>query len=82
MATGFRLRPANFRDPGTIATVVEAYAFWRIKEGGRGLPNESSPWDSAMPRWKDELPDDDIWKIVLAEYELADVEPRKPEKLE
>lgn len=82
MALGFRLRPANFRDPGTIATVVEAYAFWRIKEGGRGLPNESSPWDSVMPRWKDELKDDEIWKIILAEYDTADVEPRKPEKLE
>lgn len=82
MGLGFRLRPANFRDPGTIATVVEAYAFWRIKEGGRGLPNESSPWDSVMPRWKDELKDDEIWKIILAEYDTADVEPRKPEKLE
>lgn len=82
MAVGFRLRPANFRDPGTIATVVEAYAFWRISEGGRGLPNESSPWDSAMPRWKEELTEAEIWKIILAEYELADVEPRKPEKLE
>lgn len=82
MALGYRLRPANFRDPGTIATVVEAYAFWRIKEGGRGLRNESTPWDSVMPAWKDELSDDQIWKIVLAEYDTADVEPRKPEKLE
>lgn len=81
VAAGYRLRPANFRDPGTIATVVEAYAFWRIKEGARGLPNESTPWDSVMPRWKDELTDDEIWKIVLAEYNTADVEPRKPEKL-
>ncbi|MEW6325497.1 MAG: cytochrome c [Nitrospirota bacterium] len=81
VAAGYRLRPANFRDPGTIATVVEAYAFWRIKEGGRGLPNESTPWDSVMPRWKDELTDDEIWKIILAEYDTADVEPRKPEKL-
>lgn len=81
MAWGFRLRPANFRDPGTIATVVEAYAFWRVKEGGRGLPRESTSWDSAMPRWKDELTDDQIWKIILAEYNLADVEPRLPEKL-
>lgn len=82
MALGFRLRPANFRDPGTIATVVEAYAFWRVKEGGRGLPKESTPWDSAMPSWKDELTDDQIWKIILSEYHTADVEPRKPEKLE
>lgn len=82
MAVGFRLRPANFRDPGTIPTVIEAYVFWRVKEGGRGLPNESTPWDSVMPRWKDELTDDQIWKIILAEYNTADVEPRKPEKLE
>jgi mono/diheme cytochrome c family protein len=82
MALGFRLRPANFRDPGTIPTVVEAYVFWRVKEGGRGLPRESTSWDSVMPRWKDELTDDQIWKIILAEYNTADVEPRKPEKLE
>ena len=82
MAVGFRLRPADFRDPGTIGTVVEAYAFWRVNEGGRALPNESSPWDSAMPRWKDELTEAEIWKIILAEYELADVEPRKPERQE
>lgn len=82
MALGFRLKPANFRDPGTIPTVVEAYVFWRVKEGGRGLPNESTSWDSAMPRWKDELTDDQIWKIILAEYNTADVEPRKPEKLQ
>lgn len=79
MANGFRLKPVNFRDPGTIATVVESYAFWRIKEGGIGLPPEASPWDSAMPSWKDELTDDQIWKIILAEYDTANVEPRKPE---
>jgi mono/diheme cytochrome c family protein len=82
MGWGFRLKPANFRDPGTIPTVVEAYVFWRVNEGGRGLPNESTPWDSAMPRWKDELTADEIWKIILAEYDTADVEPRKPEKLQ
>ena len=82
MAVGFRLKPVDFTDPGTIATVVEAYAFWRIRDGGRGLPAESTPWDSVMPRWKDELTDDEIWKIILAEYQTAGVEPRKPEKLE
>lgn len=82
MAAGFRLRPADFTDPGTISTVVESYVFWRVKEGGRGLPAESTFWDSAMPRWMDELTDDQIWKIILAEYDTAGVEPRKPEKLE
>lgn len=82
MSWGFRLKPANFRDPGTIATLVEGYLFWRIKEGGPGLPAQASPWDSAMPSWKDELTDEEIWKIILAEYDTAGVEPRKPEKLE
>lgn len=81
MARGFRLRPINFRDAGTIATLVEGYLVWRIKEGGIGLPPESTPWDSAMPAWKDELSDEEIWKIILAEYDTAGVEPRKPEKL-
>jgi len=79
MAYGFRLKPANFRSEDTIATVIEAYAFWRIKEGGIGLPAEGSPWDSAMPAWKDELTDDQIWKIIAAEYATAGVEPRRPE---
>lgn len=79
MARGFRLKPADFTDPGTIATVVEAYVFWRIEEGGPGLPQEASPWDSAMPAWKGELSDEEIWKIIMAEYETAGVEPRKPE---
>lgn len=79
MAPGFRLKPANFRSADTIATVIEAYAFWRVKEGGIGLPAEGSPWDSAMPAWKDELTDDQIWKIIAAEYDMAGVEPRRPE---
>lgn len=82
MAWGFRLKPANFTDPGTIATVVEAYAFWRVTEGGPGLPPAGSPWDSAMPIWKADLTDEQKWKAVMAAYDLAGVEPRKPEKLE
>jgi len=82
MAGGFRLRPINFSDPGTLATVVESYAFWRVKEGGRGLPTESTPWNSVMPTWKYELTDAQIWKIILAEYDTAGVEPRVTEHLE
>lgn len=82
MARGFRLKPVNFRDPGTITTLVEGYLVWRIKEGGPGLPPGATPWDSAMPSWKEELQDEEIWKIILAEYDTAGVEPRKPEKLQ
>ena len=81
MAYGFRLRPANFRSEDTIATVIEAYAFWRVREGGISLPSAGSPWDSAMPSWEGELSDDQIWKIIAAEYDIAGVEPRRPEAL-
>ncbi len=79
MAYGFRLRPANFSSEDTIATVIEAYAFWRVREGGIGLPSQGSPWDSAMPAWAGELSDEQIWKIIAAEYQTAGVEPRRPE---
>ena len=79
MARGFRLRPANFHDPGTIATLVEPYAKQRVMDGGVGLPPNGSPWDSAMPRWKDDLTEEEIWMILLAEYEISGVNPRIPE---
>ena len=81
LARGLRLRPVNFRDPGTIETVVEPYIFWRVKEGGLGLPAIGTPWESAMPAWSD-LSDDEIWKVVMATYALAGKEPRKPEGAE
>ncbi len=82
IARGLRLRPADFTDPGTIATLVEGYAFRRIMEGGIGLPAAGSPWDSAMPRWKKDLSEQEAFKILLAEYDLAGVSPRVPEKAE
>jgi mono/diheme cytochrome c family protein len=81
-ANAFRLRPINFTDPGTIATVIENFAFWRIKEGGPGLPGASTPWDSAMPAWKDVLTDTQIWKIIMGEYVTAGVQSRQREEME
>lgn len=80
MADGFKLRPINFTDNGTIETIVEGYTFWRVANGGPGLPAEATPWDSAMPEWKADLPDDYRWRIILAEYDLAQKTPRQPEK--
>jgi len=82
LARGLRLQPIDFTDPGTIATVVEAYNLWRIHEGGPGLPGIATPWNSAMPGWKDELDDDAIWRIITAEYRIAGTEPRQPEEIE
>ena len=79
MADGFKLRPINFTDAGTIDTIVEGYTFWRVANGGPGLPSEATPWDSAMPVWKLNLTEEERWKIILAEYDLAQKTPRIPE---
>ncbi|HBO84871.1 MAG TPA: hypothetical protein DD641_07860 [Deltaproteobacteria bacterium] len=80
MADGFKLRPINFTDNGTIETIVEGYTFWRVSNGGIGLPTEATPWDSAMPVWNLNLTEEERWKIIMAEYDLAQKTPRIPEK--
>jgi len=75
-AKGFNPPPANFVDPGTIAQLQESYVFWRIKKGGVGLSIEGMPWKSAMPRWEFELKDEQIWKIIMGEYDGAHQKPR------
>lgn len=82
MADGFKLRPINFTDNGTIETIVEGYTFWRVSTGGPGLPVEATPWDSAMPTWNLSLTEDERWKIIMAEYDLSQKTPRIPEKHE
>ena len=79
MADGFKLRPINFTDNGTIETIVEGYTFWRVANGGVGLPTEATPWDSAMPQWKLNLSEEQRWKIIMAEYDLAQKTARIPE---
>jgi mono/diheme cytochrome c family protein len=79
LADGFKLRPINFTDNGTIETIVEGYTFWRVANGGPGLPTEATPWDSAMPEWKISLTEAERWKIIMAEYDLAQKTPRIPE---
>ncbi len=79
-AKGFNLRPANFQDVGTIAQLQESYVFWRVATGGPGLPDESTPWDSAMPRWQDMLTEEEVWKVILFLYDYTGYVPRKWEQ--
>ncbi len=72
----FNPTPANFIDPGTIAMLQEAFLFWRVAKGGPGLPNESTPWSSAMPPWEEHLKTDEIWKVILFEYWYTGWHPR------
>ena len=76
-ARAFQPRPANFRDSGTIAQPDENYLYWRIKEGGPGLPQGSMGYRSAMPVWDGVLKEDEVWKIIMFEYTSAGVKPAK-----
>jgi len=76
-ARAFQPRPANFRDTGTIAQLDENYLYWRIKEGGPGLPQGSIGYRSAMPVWDGVLREDEIWKIIMFVYTSAGVKPAK-----
>ncbi len=78
-ARAWQPAPANFRDSGTIAQLDENYLYWRIKEGGPGLPKGSIGYRSAMPVWDGVLTDDQIWKIIMFEYTNAGVKPAKRE---
>ena len=72
----FNPTPANFVDPGTIAMLRESFLFWRVAKGGPGLPNESTPWSSAMPPWEEHLNTEEIWKVILFEYWYTGWHPR------
>ena len=76
-ARAWQPKPADFRDTGTIAQLDENYLYWRIKEGGPGLPRGSIEYRSAMPVWDGVLTDEEIWKIIMFEYTNAGVQPAK-----
>lgn len=86
-AEGFRypIRPANFRDGGTIAQLTLPYVYWRLTIGG--LQNQ---FNSAMPKWVTppdkpeastlhsyDLTQDEAWKVIMYLYDETGYEPRK-----
>lgn len=75
-AKAFSPQPADFQDIGTIAQLQESYLFWRIAKGGPGLPNESWPGRSAMPKWEELLTEEEIWTVILFLYEKSGHPPR------
>lgn len=72
--------PTNFADKGTIAMLRETFLFWRISKGGPGLPEESGPWDSAMPAWEKFLKEDEMWDAILFLYDFTEQKPRAREE--
>ncbi|MGP0630455.1 c-type cytochrome [Nitrospina sp. 32_T5] len=78
----FRPAPANLRKLVADPDKGENYAFWRIAKGGRGLPEEHQPWESAMPAWGGKLTPEEIWQVVLylfdsVRYPFVPNEPQK-----
>jgi hypothetical protein len=88
-AAGFRypIRPANFRDVGTIAQLTLPYVYWRLTEGG--IENQ---FNSAMPRWvvpagsadaatvhTYDFTPEETWQVILYLYDATGFQPRKEE---
>lgn len=86
-AEGFRypIRPANFRDPGTIAQLQLRYVYWRVSEGG--IQNQ---FNTAMPRWvvpanqpesstlhSYDFTPDEAWQVIIYLYSATGHQPRK-----
>lgn len=86
-AEGFRypIRPANFRDSGTIAQLTLPYVYWRLTTGGA-----QNQFNSAMPPWVApaeaanattlhtyDLTPDEAWKVIIYLYNATGFEPRK-----
>jgi mono/diheme cytochrome c family protein len=72
-AAGFLtpIGPVDLTDPEAIATLDQAYVFWRISEGGR-----EAPFLSVMPSWKNDLTEKERWQIILYLYRAAGVSPK------
>jgi len=73
--------PTNFADQGAIAMFRDTFLFWRISKGGPGLPEESSPWDTAMPAWEKFLKEEEIWDVILFLYDFTGQKPRAKEEV-
>jgi mono/diheme cytochrome c family protein len=50
--------PANIAFAVCMPMTTDSYLFWSISDGGRNLGN-------AMPSFKETLPKDNIWKVIL-----------------
>lgn len=86
-AEGFRspIRPANFRDAGTISQLTLRYVFWRVSTGG--IRNQ---FNSAMPSWvaasdtggvstlhRYDLTPDEAWRVIMYLYSATGFQPRQ-----
>ncbi|MFQ5814989.1 MAG: c-type cytochrome [Candidatus Hydrothermarchaeaceae archaeon] len=52
----------SFADTAMIAEMSDAFWYWRIAEGISG---------TAMPAWKDQLTEDEIWMVMVYEHSFS-----------
>jgi len=79
-AHGFSPTPLAFDDPGNLPQLAESFVFWRIAQGGPGLPKEGTPWNSAMPVWENFLTEQEIWSVIIYLYDHSGFQPRRWEE--
>jgi hypothetical protein len=79
-AHGLNPIPTNFADGQTLPILRETFLFWRIAKGGPGLPEESAPWDTAMPAWEKFLKEEEMWDVILFLYDFTGDFPRAREE--
>lgn len=80
-AAGFRypVKPASFRDRGTISQLTLQYVYWKVTDGG--IQNQ---FNTAMPRWvrNDEtvhtgdMTSDEAWRVIIFLYAETGYTPR------
>ena len=75
-AHGLNPIPTSFTDSGIIPILQESFLFWRIAKGGPGLPEESGPWDTAMPAWEKFLTEEEMWDVVTFLSDFSGYTPR------
>ena len=63
-ASGMDPKPANLA--AEQASLKDDYIFWRVSEGGK-----MAPFNSSMPAWKGKITDDQIWQIVTYIHTLT-----------
>ncbi len=80
-ASAMKPPPATFQNAGVIPALQSTFLFWRIAKGGPGLPDEGTPWHSAMPVWEKYLQEKDLWSVLIFMSEFTGFEPRNLEPM-
>ena len=63
------VKPASFKDTAMVASMSDAYWFWRVSEGGEVEPFRSE--GSLMPAWKAKLSVEDRWAVIAYQHALS-----------